>query len=187
MKSNFYSRDFAVTQGCVAALFFLMIPLFNLMGISSFPLQSVLHGLGATMTVMVSCYSLHLIYPLLQGKEGSAKKLERILWITNLLVLATIVSANWLYIGYRAPDGVQQWLLYHLPMGHAVFMEFKEFVALFPLPLGVAAAWILRRFREQLSENRGIASVIGILVTLMWICLMIGFVLGIGLAKLRMV
>lgn len=187
MKPTLNSRDLAVTQACVAALFFITIPLFNLMGISSYTLSSVLHGLGATVTVMISCYSLHQVYPLLRGKEGSAAKLEFTLWLTNTLVLATIITANWLYIGYRAPDSGQQWLLYHNPVGHTVFMEFKEFVALFPLPLGVAAAWILRRFRAQLSTNTGIASVIAILVTFMWICLMIGFVLGIGLAKLRMV
>jgi hypothetical protein len=187
MKPTFNSRDLAVTQSCVAALFFLMIPLFNLMGISSYKLSSVLHGLGATITVMISCYSLHQVYPLLRGKKGSAAKLELTLWLTNILVLATIITANWLYIGYRAPDSGQQWLLLHNPLGHMVMMEFKEFVSLFPLPLGVAAAWILRRFRDQLSEDMGIASVIAILVTLMWICLMIGFVLGIGLAKLRMV
>jgi hypothetical protein len=187
MKPIFNSRDLAVTQACVATLFFLMIPLFNLMGISSYTLSSVLHGLGATMTVMISCYSLHQVYPLLRRKEGSAAKLEFTLWLTNVLILATIITANWLYIGYRAPDSGQQWLLYHNPIGHTVMMEFKEFVSLFPLPLGVAAAWILRRFRNHLSEDTGIASVIAILVTLMWICLIIGFVLGIGLAKLRMV
>lgn len=187
MKPIFNSRDLAITQACVAALFFLLIPLFNLMGISSYTLASVLHGLGATITVIISCYSLHQVYPLLRGKKGSAAKLELTLWLTNVLVLATIITANWLYIGYRAPDSGQQWLLHHNPLGHTVMMEFKEFVSLFPLPLGVAAAWILRRFRDELSEDRGFTSVIAILVTLMWICLMIGFVFGIGLAKLRMV
>lgn len=187
MKPIFNSRDLAVTQACVAALFFLMIPLFNMMGISSYPLPSVFHGLGATITVMVSCHALHLVYPLLREKEGSEAKLEFTLWLTNALVLATIVTANWLYIGYRAPDSGQQWLLYHNPMAHMVLMEFKEFVSLFPLPLGVAATWILRRFRGRISEIPGIASVVAILVTFMWICLIIGFVLGIGLAKLRMV
>jgi hypothetical protein len=164
-----------------------MIPLFNLMGISSHPLSSVLHGLGATITVMLSCHALHLVYPLLREKEGSAARLEFTLWLTNALIIATIVAANWLYIGYRAPDGGQQWLLYHNPPAHTVLMEFKEFVALFPLPLGIAAAWILRRFRGHMSETPGAASVVAILVTFMWICLIIGFVLGIGLAKLRMV
>src|SRR5688572_14030092 len=109
MKPIFNSRDLAITQACVAALFFLMIPLFNFMGISSYTLASVLHGLGATMTVMISCYSLHQVYPLLRRKEGSAAKLEFTLWLTNVLVLATIITANWLYIGYRAPDSGQQW------------------------------------------------------------------------------
>jgi hypothetical protein len=187
MKPIIQSRDLAVTQACVAALFFLAIPLFNLLGISSRTLASVSHGLGATVTLLLSCFTIHKIYPLLRGKEGAAAKLELYLWLLNALVLITIVTANWLYIGYRAPDGGQEWLLYHHPIGHSVFMEFKEFVSLFPLPLGVAAAWILRRFRNDLQENREIASIVSILVTLMWICLLLGFVIGIGLAKMRMV
>ncbi|MNG24143.1 hypothetical protein D3C84_1088340 [compost metagenome] len=69
-------------------------------------------------------------------------------------------------------------------------MEYKEFVSLFPLALGVCAAVLTRRVRRSglvSEEAAGIHTVIAVLVTLMWITLLIAFVLGIGLAKLKMV
>ncbi len=177
----------AVTQGIAAAFFFMLIPLFNLFSISNHKLDSILHGMGATLTVLVSCYVLHGLYPFLRGKEGSAKRLERSLWITNALVLATIVFGNWIYMGYRAPDSVQQWFMYNAPVNHLVMMEFKEFVALFPLPLGLGASYVLWRFRGRFGELQDVSSVVALLVTLMWIFLLIGFVFGIGITKLRIV
>ncbi|WP_373231587.1 hypothetical protein [Cohnella sp.] len=187
MKLPFTSKDLAVTQASVTALLFLLIPLFNIMGFSSNKLMAVLHGLGATLTVLLSCQTIHLVYPLLRGKKEIAGKLELMLWLTNVLVLLTIIFGNWLYIAYRAPDGAQQWLMYHNPSIHFVVMEFKEFVSLYPLPLGIAAAVLLRRFRHELEAGSAINSVIALLITLSWICLLIAFIFGIGLAKLKMV
>lgn len=186
MKQMFTSRDLAVTQAVVAALFFLMIPVFYLLGVSTNKLAGFLHGIGSTLTVILACRVLHLLYPLLRGQKGAAKKLSLALWLTNGLVLLTIIFGNWLYIGYRAPDAVQQWLIYNVPAAHTVVMEFKEFVSLFPLPLGVAAGVLLHRFRDNLQES-GVASVVAMLVTLFWICLLIGLVAGFGLSKLKMV
>ena len=187
MRSLFTERDFAVTQASIAALLFLSIPLFNVIGLSNHKLMAVLHGLGATVTVIMSCQTIHLIYPMLRGKKGAAASLEWSLWLTNLMVLLTIVFGNWLYIAYRAPDGPQEWLLYHSPAVHYIVMEYKEFVSLYPLPLGIAAAVLLRRFRHALEPGSAASGIIALLITLFWICLLIGFVLGIGLARLRMV
>lgn len=187
MRLSFTARDFAITQASVAALLFLSIPLFNVLGFSNHKLMAVLHGLGATVTVIMSCQTIHLIYPMLRGKAGAAARLEWMLWLTNLMVLLTIVFGNWLYIAYRAPDGPQEWLLYHSPALHLIVMEYKEFVSLYPLPLGIAAAVLLRRFRHALEPGSAASGIIALLITLFWICLLIGFVFGIGLAKLRMV
>ncbi|NBC71604.1 hypothetical protein [Paenibacillus sacheonensis] len=187
MKSLFTARDFAVTQACVAAALFLSIPLFNVIGFSNHKLQAVLHGLGATVTVIMSCQTIHLIYPMLRGKIGAAAKLEWVLWLTNAMVLLTIIFGNWLYIAYRGPDGPQEWLMYHSPEVHLILMEYKEFVSLYPLPLGIAAGFLLRRFRHTLEPGSAVGGIIALLITLFWICLLIGFAFGIGLTKLRMV
>lgn len=187
MRSLFNAKDFAITQASAAALLFFSIPLFNIIGLSNHKLESVLHGLGATITVIMSCQVIHLVYPMLRGKNGAAAKLEWVLWLTNLMVLITIVLGNWLYPAYRGVDGAQQWLMYHTPEVHLIMMEYKEFVSLYPLPLGIAAAFLLRRFRYALEPGSAVSGIIALLITLFWICLLIGLAFGIGLAKLKMV
>jgi hypothetical protein len=181
MKRLFRTRDLAVTQACVTAFLFLLIPLFHLLDTGVFWLQGLLHGLAATMTVMMGGWTFHVAFMRLgKGKAGSVE-LERLLWLTNLLVLLAIVSGNWLYMGYRSPDGPQSWLLAHTPAAHNIVMESKEFVSLFPLPLGVVAGFILRRF----GNNKEIGQVVLLLIALFWLCLMIGMVTGVGLITLH--
>lgn len=57
-------------------------------------------------------------------------------------------------------------------------MEWKEFVSLFPLPLGVVAGFILRRF----EHNKEAGSVVLLLIALLWLCL----VTGLGLTTLHL-
>ncbi|QRG66541.1 hypothetical protein [Brevibacillus choshinensis] len=181
MKGLFRTRDLAVTQACVTAFLFLLIPLVHLLDKGFYWLQGLLHGLSATMTVMLGCWTFHVAFMKLgRGKEGGSG-LERLLWLTNLLVLLAIISGNWLYMGYRSPDGPQSWLLAHTPLAHNIVMEWKEFVSLFPLPLGVAAGFILRRF----GNNKEIGQIVLLLIALLWLCLMVGLVTGIGLITLH--
>ncbi|MGM7684556.1 hypothetical protein ACSVDA_20755 [Cytobacillus sp. Hm23] len=187
MKPVFSARDLAVTQAGVAALLFLIMPILHLIDNSQYKWLSVLHGVGATLTILVSCYMLHLLYPLLRRRADAVKRLKFILTIVNTLIAATIITANWLYIGYRAPDGARQWFIYHQPSIHLILMEYKEFVGLFPLPLGIGALWILHRFGKQMehTSNNLISSTIAVILTLMWICLIIGFVFGITMVKIK--
>ncbi|WP_248930415.1 hypothetical protein [Paenibacillus hamazuiensis] len=187
MKPIFSAREWAIAQAAMAAVLLLLIPLVNLLAPGGDRLVSVLHGAASFVTVALACQAIHQLYPLLRGKEGAAARLELTLWLTNALVLATIVFGNWLYIDYRLPDQAQQWLLFNNPAGHSIIMEFKEFVSLFPLPLGVGAAWILRRFRESLPGKPDVASAAALLVTLMWGTLLCGLVFGLALAKLKLV
>jgi len=182
-KSAWNLKDLAIMQAGVTALLFLSIPLLNLIGPGVNKWPAVLHGLASTLTLIFGCQALHGIYPLLRSKEGSAGKLERKLWMLNGLILLAIIFGNWLYIAYRAPDGLQQWELFYNPSMHLVAMEFKEFVALFALPTGVAAAFLLHRFRYALHLDPWISGAVAMLVSLSWICLLIGFVLGIAITK----
>ncbi|MEI5908615.1 hypothetical protein WAK64_16325 [Bacillus spongiae] len=187
MKPVFSARDLAVTQAGVAAFLFILMPIVHLIDNSQYKWLSVLHGVGATLTVLVSCYMLHLLYPLLRRRVGTVKRLKLILFLVNILVLATIITANWLYIGYRAPDGARQWFIYHHPSIHLILMEYKEFISLFPLPLGVGALWILHRFGRQMEQTKDtlVSSTIAVLITLMWICLIIGFVFGMTIVRIK--
>lgn len=181
MKRLFRTRDLAVTQACVTALLFLLIPLFHLLGTDVFWLQNLLHGLAASLTVIMGCWTFHAAFASVRKGDTESGGLEWLIWVTNGLVLLAIVSGNWLYMGYRSPDGPQQWLIAHTPTVHTIVMEWKEFVSLFPLPLGVVAGYILRRFRTDKEMGR----VVLLLLALMWLCLMIGLVTGIGMSTIH--
>lgn len=181
MKLFSGSRDMAVTQASVTALLFLIIPLFHLMGYQSPKLPYILHGLASSLTLILSCSTLHAAY-VFHRIHRSTSPLNWFIWSTNIAVLLGIITGNWLYMVYRAPDSRMQWFLYHAPPAHTVVMEFKEFVVLFPLPLGIAAGLLLYRFRFCMKEADQLPSLIMLLITMMWFCLVIGFVTGIGLA-----
>lgn len=186
MKSLINSRDLAVTQISVTALLFLLLPFFTLLGGSAHKTPAFLHGLAAVTAVILSSRLVHWTFPLLQNKEIPAS-MEVVLWLTNLLIFLAIVTGNWLYIPYRAPDGPQQWLIFHYPAVHFIVMEFKEFISLFPLPLGITAGVILQRFRHDIGEEPAIRLILTMLLTLSWFCLLAGLIFGLGLMKLKMV
>ncbi|NOU97120.1 hypothetical protein GC093_28420 [Paenibacillus sp. LMG 31456] len=185
MKKGSPYRDIAVAQGMIAILFFLLIPLANAFSPGSQRLSGVLHGLGASLTLIVATYTWHAYYTYAKGNKTAKAKLEWRLLMTNLLTIATIVAGNWLYIGYQAPEGASEWFKLHAPFGHWVIMEYKEFVSLMTFPLGVAASVLIRRF----SGGKGLDQirwVVGILLTFMWFCLFIGFTFGLVLAKWKL-
>jgi hypothetical protein len=184
MKISPQFRDLAVAQGFIAVVLFLLIPLANVFGGSgAHRLAGVLHGVGASMTLLVATYTWHAYYNYARGIKGARVKLEWRLLVTNVLVLLTVIIGNWLYIGYQAPEGASEWFKLHLPFGHWVVMEYKEFVALMTIPFGIVAAVLIRRFAGSDEKRPEIRYAVGVLLTMMWLCLLIGFVFGLVLSK----
>src|SRR5665647_2483208 len=98
MKISPQFRDLAVAQGFIAVVLFLLIPLANVIGGSEANrLAGVLHGIGASMTLLVATYTWHAYYNYARGINGARVKLEWRLLITNVLVLLTVIIGNWLY------------------------------------------------------------------------------------------
>jgi hypothetical protein len=186
MKPGSPYRDMAVAQGLIAIVFFLLIPLSNAFGPGDHRIAGVLHGLGASLTLLVATYTWHAYYVYAKGIEAAGPQLERRLFMTNVLTLATLVAGNWLYIGYQAPEGAQEWFKLHAPSGHWVIMEYKEFISLLPFPLGVAASVLLRRFARCGNSMANQRFAVGILLTLLWFCLFVGFSFGLVLAKWKL-
>lgn len=186
MKRNFPLNDLAVTLGVVTAFLFSLIPVFNWLGVGNARWSGILHGAASTFTLLVACFVMHALFSLYRVPEAALPKLIGRLSVLNGIVLLSIITGNWLYIAYRAPDGAMQWFLMHAPNAHTILMEFKEFISLFPLPLGIAASFILYRFRHSLSDMPEVKHVLAVLIVLLWMCMLAGFVFGIGLAKLRL-
>ena len=48
------------------------------------------------------------------------------------------------------------------PEIHEVFFEFKEFIALFPIPLAVATTYVIWRYGDELIENKALRTWVAI-------------------------
>jgi hypothetical protein len=99
----------------------------------------------------------------------------------------TVLSGNWIYIPYRAADGPRSYFLQHAPEIHKVFFEFKEFAALFTVPLAVVAAYLLIRYGGVLYQRKGLSTIVAVLLTLVFFYFIVAFGLGAAVTKLRSV
>lgn len=187
MKKRSPYRDLALTQGGAAIVLFLVIPLANgFAPAGAHQLAGVLHGLGASLTLLAATYTWHAYYSFARGRDQAARVLARRLLMTNVLAAAAVVAGNWLYIGYQAPDGASEWFKLHAPFAHWVVMEYKEFVSLLVVPFGVGAYVLLRRSISAGYCSEELKRTIGVLLTLMWLCLLISFAFGLMLAKWKL-
>ncbi len=180
-----------VTWGAVS-LFLLIVALFSapislLLGGSQLAAISAAHGLFATLGVVVGTTTSYLGYRLFTGKIKAFSDLKVLSAISTFIAAATIVFGNWIYISYRAAGGPRAFFLENNPEIHEIFFEFKEFIALFPLPLAVAATYVIWRYGDQLIENRALRTWVGIVFAVAWGGLMIAYLLGAGITKLRSV
>jgi len=145
------------------------------------------HGLLATLGVVVGTVASYLGYRLFTGKIKAFGDLKILAAVSTLIAAATVVFGNWIYIAYRAPGGPRAFFMENNPEIHEVFFEFKEFIALFPIPLAVATTYVIWRYGDQLIENKALRTWVGIAFAVAWAGLMIAYLLGAGITKLRSV
>lgn len=154
---------------------------------TEYRLQAGVHGVSAIAALIVGTFLTHRAYPLIRGVRVHLESLRR--WVLGGMALNLLgaISGNWIYMRYRGQDGPRDWILGKAPDFHNVMMEFKEFVSLFPFPLMAAAVFILFYYGDGICRYRDIGQFAGILIFLAWLFLMVGFVTGLTLAKLRFV
>ena len=192
MSSADYSHDhfskIAIrSQLGIAATLLLFLPAANFFYPTEYNLKAGIHGISAILTIIVGTYLTHKAIPLIKGLEVNLESLRRWLLTATLLNLAGAVSGNWIYMRYRGQDGPRDWILQHVPNFHNVLMEFKEFVSLFPFPLMLMATFTLYYYGLPQRLRQDIARFVGITILISWSFLLLGFVAGLTLAKLRFV
>ena len=148
---------------------------------------SAAHGLFATLGVLVGTIASYLGWRLFTGKIKAFSDLKILSVISSFIAAATIVFGNWIYIAYRAAGGPRAFFLKENPEIHEIFFEFKEFIALFPLPLVVAATYVIWRYGDQLIAHKSLRTWVGVVIAVAWAGLMIAYLLGAGITKLRSV
>jgi hypothetical protein len=149
--------------------------------------QAGLHGLSSIASVVVGTLLTHRAYPLIRGVRVDFRNLRRWALGSTTLNFLGVVSGNWIYMRYRGQDGPRDWILANVPTFHNVLMEFKEFVSLFPFPLMVAVSFILVYYGDRIYLRRDLTQFVAVGILVSWLFLMLGFVAGLVLAKLRFV
>jgi hypothetical protein len=182
-----FSKIVIRSQVGVALTLLLMLPAANFLYPTNYNLKAGIHGVTAILAIILGTYLTHRAIPLIKGMHVRVESLRLWLLAATLLNLAGAISGNWIYMRYRGQDGPRDWILGHVPGFHNVLMEFKEFVSLFPFPLMLSATAMLYFYGLPVQYRRDITRFVGITILVSWSFLMLGFVVGLILAKLRFV
>lgn len=160
-------------------------PLDVLLGESRYALEGALHGVSAALFMVTATIGLFQAYRLWAGTLQHHTQLEFGGVINALLAFLTIFFGNRIYMYYRAPSGPRTYFLENMPEIHEIFFEFKEFAALFTLPLSVAAAALFVIYGPQLIRSKGLRSIAALLLVLTFFYFLVAFGLGAAITKLR--
>lgn len=162
-------------------------PAERLLGESAAAIRGALHGTAAGLFMVTATIGVFQGYRLFVGQARSVAELQVGSVVNAALAFFTILLGNWLYIPYRAAGGPRSYFLEHAPDIHKIFFEFKEFAALFTLPLAVAAAFILVSYGASAVRRKDLSTLVAILLALVFFYFLVAFGLGAAVTKLKAV
>ena len=162
-------------------------PVAALLGASAYAIPATLHGVISLAYVIVATILAYLGFLMFTGRPVRYDDLRLLSAGGGALSTLTILFGNWIYIAYRAPAGPRGYFLETSPALHQVFFEFKEFIALFTLPLAVAAAFVAWREGDGLERDARLRPAVGAVLVLHWLFLLLAFGLGAAITRLRSV
>ncbi len=165
----------------------LTAPTEQLVGSGPWAVRGAVHGTCAALFMVTATIGLFQAYRIFAGTAWNIAELQLGSVINAGLALLTILSGNWIYIPYRAPTGPRHYFLDVTPEIHKVFFEFKEFAALFTLPLAVTAAYLLVRYGSEIYHRKALSTLVAILLVLVFFYFVVAFGLGAAITKLRAV
>lgn len=162
-------------------------PMERLLGESSQAIRGAVHGTAAGLFMVTATIGLFQGYRLFAGQARNVAELQLGSVVNATLAFLTILIGNWLYIPYRASGGPRSYFLEHAPEVHKIFFEFKEFTALFTLPLAVAASFILVTYAGTVLRRRDLRTLVAVLLLLVFFYFLVAFGLGAAITKLKSV
>lgn len=188
-KSSKHTITYILVVMALIAISILAItsPTHKLLGESDYGIRSAFHGLFAGIFMITSTIGLYQALRLWRGSELNISELEMGSVVNAAACFLAILFGNWLYIPYRAEGGPRTYFLQNMPEIHKIFFEFKEFAALFTLPLAVAAAYIICRYSANLVPNRRLRETVALLLVLSFFYFILAFGLGAAVTKLKAV
>lgn len=171
----------------VVALSILLVsaPADRLLGESSYSIRSAFHGLFAGIFMVTITIGVYQAFRLWTGISINMQELGMGSVVNSAACFLTILFGNWIYIPYRAQGGPRAHFMEKIPEIHKIFFEFKEFSALFTLPLLVAATYIIWRYQDKVNANKYLRAVTALLLMLGFFYFAVVFGLGAAITKLK--
>lgn len=162
-------------------------PMEELLGDSAQAIRGAVHGTVAGLFMVTATIGLFQGYRLFAGQARSLAELQVGSVANATIAFLTVILGNWVYIPYRASGGPRSYFLEHAPDVHKIFFEFKEFAALFTLPLAVAASFILVTYAGTALRRRSLSTLVAVLLALVFFYFLVAFGLGAAVTKLKSV
>lgn len=176
-----------VMAAIAAGILWVSSPTEKLLGESAYSVRSAFHGLFAGIFMVTMTIGLYEAFRLWSGKEIRIRELEIGSVVNAVACFLTIAFGNWIYIPYRATSGPRTHFLETSPAIHKIFFEFKEFTALFTLPLVVTAAYLIFRYGEKLNSSKPLREMTALVLILAFFYFVVAFGLGAAITKLKSV
>ena len=177
----------AIMIASAAAFTLATAPFAKLLGEHAGAVPAAFHGLAAFLFLFIGTIGLYLGWRLITGRIRAFADLQLLAVVAATSSLIAIIFGNWLYIYYRAPipESPRSYFVKNIPEIHGIFFEFKEFGALFTLPLTVVAAFILWKYGSQVLDRPWLRYTVAVLMGLAFFYLVVAFGLGAAVTKLR--
>jgi hypothetical protein len=177
----------ALLIGSALALTLLTGPFDALLGEHRGAIPAAFHGTMAFLYLFIGTIGLYLAWRLWTGRIRAFADLQLLATVSATFSFLAIVFGNWLYVYYRAKDPAspRSYFLAMNPVIHKIFFEFKEFAALFTLPLSVVAAFVLWYYGVKVLERKWLRYSVAIVLALAFFYLVVAFGLGAAVTKLK--
>ena len=163
----------------------LTAPIERLLDGSVYSIRSAFHGLFASIFMVTVTIGLYQAFRLWSGTHINIREFEIGSIVNAFVCFLTILFGNLVYIPYQTIGGHPPHFLKTVPDVHKIFFEFKQYTGLFPLPLAVAAAYLICRYGARLNLNRQLREMVALLLVLTFFYFLVAFGLGEGITKLR--
>lgn|GEM_PF-4041792 len=160
-------------------------PLRWLVGFDFYTFALTAHAVLGTALLLAAAAAASLGYRLATHRAPSLPWVAVTVWTTAGLAALSTVLGNVLYARYVKSGGPMEELVRKAADAHVLLFEFKARVGVLPLPLAVAAAFIVWRYREDIRRDRYLAELMALLLLFLALYVLAPFGLGAAVTRLR--
>lgn len=149
---------------------------------------ATIHSVIGIVTTMISGYLGHRAFAIIRGGRITLQPLRQL--TTGLAVACgvSVIAGDWFHTSYQvqAKHYIQSWLQQRNHFLDLALMDLKPLIGWFPLPLSVAAAFLLWRYGDTVTRSRNLSLIVGIILALVWMYVLMSLILGLDMTKIRL-